>query len=381
MLVIGSIADTDDVQEEDDVAPYTAGTLYELQACPSCESLNLVGGPWHEGMDEPDDWSHAVVLPAANSTAAHALLEQQRLDDLCMSRAVEAARKCESEGDVPKPKVAAVFLRNGEPVVAYRGELKSGEHAEYTLLEGKAQSDKLAGATVYTTLEPCTTRNHPKKPCVERLIARKVARVVVGMLDPDERIRGLGILALRKANIRVDLFPPNFMMELEEMNRDFIASRETAGRAASTPVVVPSPTSVRGFSNHQDPKLACFEFLRLENINAEWTEVHRAHLSRIMVDGAGEKLGWHALAVTRTSLDDLQRELAVFANESPAVRREQGLSQHSLVLVACDGTAADNAQLAEDIVAQCARRPSLDIRVCIGFFAHGLFVPQVSTHA
>lgn len=136
--------------------------------------------------------------------------------------AIDEARKSVSESDGrAHPKVGAVVVKDGRVLsTAHRGE-QSGNHAEFVALEKKLSDEAIAGATVYTTLEPCTTRNHPKIPCVERLIERKVARVVIGMLDPDDRISGKGVRKLRKAGIETVLFPHDLGMEVEELNREF----------------------------------------------------------------------------------------------------------------------------------------------------------------
>jgi len=128
--------------------------------------------------------------------------------------------------DRPSPLVGCVVVtKEGKVVAGYRGELSNGDHAEFTVLEKKMAHDVLAGATVYTTLEPCVERNPPKKACAQRLIDRRVARVVIGYMDPDERGKGYHELADKR--IDIDLFPRALVEEIMELNRGFIESRKT----------------------------------------------------------------------------------------------------------------------------------------------------------
>jgi pyrimidine deaminase RibD-like protein len=173
-----------------------------------------------------------AIAPISGETAHNTTHLEHQSDDYKFSLlAINEARKSVSEKDGrPRPKVGAVVVKDGRVICkAHRGEFP-GNHAEFVALERKLPEEALAGATVYTTLEPCTTRSHPKVPCATRLAQRKVARVVIGMLDPDPRITGKGQRSLRKANITTDLFTAKLMAEVEEMNREFTEACERETR-------------------------------------------------------------------------------------------------------------------------------------------------------
>lgn len=151
-----------------------------------------------------------------------------------MRLAIQEARRSRGEEGRVYPHVGAVVVRDGQVLgSACRGDQDPREHAEFGVLEKKLPHETLAGCTVYTTLEPCTTRGRTKVTCADRIIERRVSRVVIGMLDPDQRITGKGILKLRRAGIAVDLFPQALMAELEEMNRDFTRDREKRAAGSS----------------------------------------------------------------------------------------------------------------------------------------------------
>lgn len=101
----------------------------------------------------------------------------------------------------PNPLVGAVIVKDGCVIGEGWHERYGGWHAERNALLHCKEDPR--GATMYVTLEPCC--HHGKTPpCTEALISRGIARVVVGIEDPNPIVAGKGIAQLRAAGIQVD---------------------------------------------------------------------------------------------------------------------------------------------------------------------------------
>jgi diaminohydroxyphosphoribosylaminopyrimidine deaminase/5-amino-6-(5-phosphoribosylamino)uracil reductase len=101
----------------------------------------------------------------------------------------------------PNPVVGAVIVRDGATVAEGWHERPGGDHAEAAALRRLADA---RGATVYVNLEPCSHHGRTP-PCADALIAAGVARVVVAMLDPTDKVNGAGAARLRAAGVAVDV--------------------------------------------------------------------------------------------------------------------------------------------------------------------------------
>ena len=119
-------------------------------------------------------------------------------DEEAMGRALRLAATVRATTS-PNPWVGCVVEPGGfEAATSPPG----GPHAEVTALA--AAGAQARGATLYSTLEPCSHHGRTP-PCVDAIVDAGVARVVVGIVDPDPHVRGAGVRALRDAGIRVDV--------------------------------------------------------------------------------------------------------------------------------------------------------------------------------
>jgi len=128
------------------------------------------------------------------------------LDFCFLDLALALAAK--GEGHVrPNPLVGTVIVKDGLIVGQGFHRYDRVWHAEVLALE---EAGKLAkGATVYVNLEPCCHRGHGKRtpPCTDALIEAQVKRVVCCITDPNPRVDGRGIAALREAGIAMTVGP------------------------------------------------------------------------------------------------------------------------------------------------------------------------------
>lgn len=143
-----------------------------------------------------------------------------------LERAIEAAS---AHRPHPNPRVGAVVVSPAGRVVATAAhEARGKPHAETTALA--MAGAQASGGTLVVTLEPCSHQGRTP-PCVDAIVESGVARVVIGVADPDPRVSGSGVAALRAAGIEVEVGVPG--VDAERLDPGYFHHRRT-GRPRMT---------------------------------------------------------------------------------------------------------------------------------------------------
>jgi ATP-dependent DNA helicase RecG len=149
----------------------------------------------------------------------------------------EGERSIPEHNDKEDPFVGAIVATT-EGVIrakAHRGELREGEHCEFTLLERKLRDQSLLDCVLYVTLEPCTdearTGSRGKRGCATHIARARIGTVYVGIEDPNPKIANQGIRYLIANRVVVHPFDSDLQERIRQRNSKFIKEKEEEAKA------------------------------------------------------------------------------------------------------------------------------------------------------
>jgi diaminohydroxyphosphoribosylaminopyrimidine deaminase/5-amino-6-(5-phosphoribosylamino)uracil reductase len=120
---------------------------------------------------------------------------------------------------LPNPRVGAVLARGGKIIGEGHHQRAGTPHAEvHAVADARRRGHRVAGATLYVTLEPCSTSGRTP-PCTDLILREKIGRVVFAATDPNPRHEGIAAGILRAAGL--DVSSGLFADEAAALNRDF----------------------------------------------------------------------------------------------------------------------------------------------------------------
>lgn len=214
-----------------------------------------------------------------------------------MEKAIEVMRLSipeERKDGKPNPLVGAVLLRqDGTIETAARGELREGNHAEFTLLERKCIGEKLEGAVLFATLEPCLNRNHPKRGCARHIVSARIKTVWVGIEDDNPAVKGKGIEYLRQHGVTVHMFDLDLQEIILEENKNFFEwARQQLDKPEELPIKLSKyedPIDAVTFGDLSKEALKSYQTKSKISVTAGSSEFHRLLLQQgILVHSEAE---------------------------------------------------------------------------------------------
>lgn len=126
-------------------------------------------------------------------------------DRVYLIKAIELSRNCKPSSGAYS--VGAVLVcADGRSYGGYTHESNSKNHAEEeAIIKAKADSAELRGATMYCTMEPCSTRSSKPKSCTELILENGFVRVLFIIKEPDCFVQCNGYQMLIDAGIEVEV--------------------------------------------------------------------------------------------------------------------------------------------------------------------------------
>jgi diaminohydroxyphosphoribosylaminopyrimidine deaminase/5-amino-6-(5-phosphoribosylamino)uracil reductase len=151
----------------------------------------------------------------------------QNATDLRWLREAIALSRCSPESASAFSVGAVLVAADGSVIaIGYSRESDPHDHAEEAALAlaaaDGADAALLAGATMYTSLEPCRLRLSRPRSCAELIVAAGIRRVVLAWLEPPLFVPGGGAAWLREQGVTV-IEMPELASEARAVNAHLLA--------------------------------------------------------------------------------------------------------------------------------------------------------------
>lgn len=118
-----------------------------------------------------------------------------------LAAAIELSRRCPPSPSAFSVGAIVVDAAGNRIADGFSRQEEPGDHAEEVAL--RHVDGDLAGATIYSSLEPCRTRLSRPKSCVDLIVAAGIPRVVFALAEPPIFVPGHGAQALRDSGVTV----------------------------------------------------------------------------------------------------------------------------------------------------------------------------------
>jgi diaminohydroxyphosphoribosylaminopyrimidine deaminase/5-amino-6-(5-phosphoribosylamino)uracil reductase len=121
-------------------------------------------------------------------------------DEFYIKRSLRLASKARGRTS-PNPMVGAILVKNGMIISEDYHRRPGSPHAEALVIEKAGENAQ--GATLYVNLEPCCHIEKRTPPCTRAIINAGIKKVIIGMLDPNPKVSGKGVMELERAGIQI----------------------------------------------------------------------------------------------------------------------------------------------------------------------------------